>query len=104
MIKHLRALALIALAAPLAAQEPEDRTLLSWDQMRAIIMEASGERAMHHVLELVPYQRVRPASEYTTGPFRESRVTADFQGLRLLLGRDREVSKRPTLAADQRPA
>ncbi|MEP6494137.1 MAG: M28 family peptidase [bacterium] len=60
------------------AQEREDRTLLNWDQMRAIIMEASGERAMHHVLELVPYQRVRPASEYTTGPFRESRVTADF--------------------------
>lgn len=61
-----------------SAQEKEDRTLLSWDQMRAIIMEASGERAMHHVLEFVPYQRVRPASEYTTGPFRESRMTADF--------------------------
>jgi aminopeptidase YwaD len=61
-----------------AAQEKEDRTLLSWDQMRAIIMEASGERAMHHVLEFVPYQRVRPASEYTVGPFRESRAAADF--------------------------
>jgi hypothetical protein len=60
------------------SQEKEDRTLLSWDQMRAIIMEASGERAMHHVLEFVPYQRVRPASEYTVGPFRESRVTADL--------------------------
>ena len=33
---------------------------------------------MHHVLEFVPYHRVRPASEYTTGPFRESRVTAEF--------------------------
>ena len=31
--------------------------------MMAIINEASGERAMHHVEELVPYQRVRPASE-----------------------------------------
>jgi aminopeptidase YwaD len=61
-----------------SAQEKEDRTLLSWDQMRAIIMEASGERAMHHVLEFVPYQRVRPASEYTTGPFRESAMTAQF--------------------------
>lgn len=61
-----------------AGQEREDRTLLNWDQMRAIIMEASGERAMHHVLELVPYQRVRPSSEYTTGPFRESRVLVDF--------------------------
>ncbi len=28
--------------------------------MTAIINEVSGERAMHHVLELVPYQRVRP--------------------------------------------
>ena len=33
---------------------------------------------MHHVLEFVPYQRVRPASEYTVGPFRESRVTAEL--------------------------
>ena len=65
-------------AQPAHAQEKEDRTLLNWDQMRAIIMEASGERAMHHVLEFVPYQRVRPASEYTTGPFRESRVTAEM--------------------------
>lgn len=78
-----RSIALSILAAALcssiaAAQEKEDRTLLTWDQMRAIIMEASGERAMHHVLEFVPYQRVRPASEYTVGPFRESRVTADF--------------------------
>jgi len=80
MSKHLYffAGALLALAAPVRAQEPEDRTLLSWAQMRAIIMEASGERAMHHVLELVPYQRVRPASEYTTGPFRESRVIEQF--------------------------
>ena len=45
--------------------------------MRSIINEASGERAMHHVLELVPYQRVRPLSEYT-GNFRESEVMARF--------------------------
>ena len=70
--------AAFAAAAPLHAQEPEDRTLLNWAQMRSIIMEASGERAMHHVMELVPYQRVRPASEYTTGPFRESRVLEQF--------------------------
>jgi hypothetical protein len=55
------------------AQEREDRTLLTWDQMRAIINEASGERAMHHVLELVPYPRVRPGSEYQ-GTFRETDV------------------------------
>lgn len=65
------------LAVPLLAQEREDRTLLPWDQMRAIINEASGERAQHHVLELVPYQRVRPASEYA-GIFRESEVMAKF--------------------------
>jgi aminopeptidase YwaD len=77
--RHLLAAAIAAFATTTAAaQEKEDRTLLTWEQMRSIIMEASGERAMHHVLEFVPYQRVRPASEYTTGPFRESGVTADF--------------------------
>jgi hypothetical protein len=60
-----------------AAQEKEDRTLLTWDQMRAIISEASGERAMHHVQELVPYPRVRPLSEYQ-GTFRETDVMVKF--------------------------
>jgi len=59
------------------AQEREDRTLLTWNQMRAIINEASGERAMHHVLELVPYPRVRPASEYQA-TFRETDVMVEF--------------------------
>lgn len=69
---------LLALLAPaLSAQEREDRTLLTQTQMTAIINEVSGERAMHHLLELVPYQRVRPASEYP-GPFRESQVIAAF--------------------------
>ncbi|HJO39776.1 MAG: M28 family peptidase [Vicinamibacterales bacterium] len=57
------------------AQEVEDRALLPWDQMRAIINEASGERAMHHVLELTPYPRVRPRAEYLEH-FRESEVMA----------------------------
>ncbi|MEO8619413.1 MAG: M28 family peptidase [bacterium] len=61
----------------LRAQEREDRTLLTQAQMTAIINEVSGERAMHHVLELVPYQRVRKPSEYA-GPYRESKVIADF--------------------------
>ncbi len=61
----------------ISAQEREDRTYLNWDQMRAIINEASGERAMHHILELVPYQRVRPNSEYE-GNFQESVVMAKF--------------------------
>ena len=60
-----------------SAQEREDRTLLHWDQMRAIINEASGERAMHHVEELVPYPRVRPLSEYK-GTFRETNVMVSY--------------------------
>ena len=64
-------------AAILFGQEKEDRTLLSHQQMTAIINEVSGERAMHHVLELVPYQFVRPPSEYQ-GHFRESEVLAKF--------------------------
>src|SRR4029078_11803138 len=74
-----RASLALSLAAPalLGAQEREDRTLLTQAQMTAIINEVSGERAQHHVLELVPYQRVRPASEYN-GPYRESRVMMDF--------------------------
>jgi hypothetical protein len=59
------------------SQEREDRTLLNWTQMRAIINEASGERALHHLLELVPYPRVRPRAEYE-GTFRESEVMARF--------------------------
>jgi aminopeptidase YwaD len=67
----------IVAAVVLGAQEREDRTLLTQDQMTAIINEASGERAMHHVLELVPYQRVRNPEEYK-GHFRESEVMAQF--------------------------
>lgn len=67
-------LALVA-GAGVWAQEREDRALLPMDQMLAIVNEASGERAMHHVLELVPYPRVRPLSEYQ-GHFRESEVMA----------------------------
>src|SRR5689334_14640640 len=67
------ALALAGVAG--AAQEREDRTLLTQEQMNAIINEASGERAMHHVLQLVPYQFVRPPAEYQ-GHFRESEVMA----------------------------
>jgi len=67
----------LACAGILIGQEKEDRTLLSQQEMTAIINEVSGERAMHHVLELVPYQFVRPPSEYQ-GHFRESDVMAKF--------------------------
>jgi hypothetical protein len=68
---------LICAAGILIGQEKEDRTLLSQEQMAAIINEVSGERAMHHVLELVPYQFVRPPAEYQSH-FRESEVMAKF--------------------------
>jgi hypothetical protein len=75
MRKALMVAALAAAGVAAAAQEREDRTLLTQEQMNAIINEASGERAMHHVLQLVPYQFVRPPSEYQ-GHFRESEVMA----------------------------
>jgi len=68
--------AILLTASVLQAQEPEDRTLLTQEQMTAIINEVSGERAMHTILEMVPYQRVRPPSEYSE-PYRESRVIAE---------------------------
>jgi hypothetical protein len=71
------AVACLLMVAGTPAQEREDRTLLPWDEMRSIINETSGDRAMHHVLELVPYPRVRPLTEYT-GNFRESEVMARF--------------------------
>ncbi len=78
MIRHTLAVVLaLAIAQPVAAQQAEDRTLLSSQQMRDIINEASGERALHTVLEMVPYQRVRPLAEYS-GDFRESEVAASF--------------------------
>lgn len=78
-MRHVIAGLFVVVATTLVplAQEREDRTLLSHEQMRAIINEASGERAMHHVLELVPYPRIRPTSEYQ-GHFQESEVMARF--------------------------
>lgn len=77
LIRRASAAVLVVLPIAARAQEREDRTLLPQAQMTAIINEVSGERAMHHVLELVPYQRVRPPEEYS-GPYRESRVVLEF--------------------------
>ncbi|SEB89433.1 M28 family peptidase [Terriglobus roseus] len=68
-------LVLASACSVLMGQEKEDRTLLSQQQMTAIINEVSGERAMHHVQELVPYQFVRPTSEYQSH-FREAEAMA----------------------------
>jgi aminopeptidase YwaD len=67
--------AALLMAVPASGQEREDRILLNWDQMRAIINEVSGERPLQTVLEMVPYPRVRPRAEYE-GRFRESEVMA----------------------------
>ncbi|MBU3077875.1 M28 family peptidase [Sphingomonas quercus] len=69
-------LALVA-STSVFAQEREDRTLLSQAQMTSIINEVSGDRAMQHVLELVPYQRVRLPGDYDK-KFRETQVITDF--------------------------
>ncbi len=69
------AIALVAMGVRSVAQEREDRTLLPWDQMRAIINEASGDRALQTVLEMVPYPRMHTKAEYE-GQFRESDVMA----------------------------
>jgi len=61
----------------LQAQEREDRTLLTQEEMTSIINEVSGDRALQHVLEMVPYHRVRSPSEYS-GPLRESQVVANL--------------------------
>lgn len=77
MTRFIAPMLLLTAALPLAAQEREDRTLLTQAQMTAIINEVSGERAMQHVLSLVPWQRVRLPEEYN-GPYRESQVVAEL--------------------------
>lgn len=46
------------------AQEAEDRTLLPWSIVQKIVDEASGDRAMHTMLEIAPYPRHRSKEEY----------------------------------------
>ncbi len=48
-------------------------TLLPHGQMDVIIGEPSGETALNHAIEMVGYQRNRPASEYGEATFREGK-------------------------------
>ena len=66
-----------AISGLAVAQEREDRTLLSQTEMTSIINEVSGDRAMQHVLEMVPYQRIRLPGDYDK-EFRETQVVVDF--------------------------
>ncbi|MFQ5745269.1 MAG: M28 family peptidase [Acidobacteriota bacterium] len=59
------------MAPPASAQEREDRTLLPLSVIQKIVDEVSGDRAMHHLLELAPYPRDRKTDEYE-GTFSES--------------------------------
>lgn len=67
---------LVAAAGAIAlAQEREDRTLLSWTEMRALVDEASGERAMQTVATAIPFPHVRSRAEYE-GHFLETDTIA----------------------------
>ncbi len=52
-------------------------TLLPPSVMDEIIGESSGETALNHVIEMVGYQRNRPASEYGSADFREGKYVLD---------------------------
>jgi aminopeptidase YwaD len=68
-------LVIAALVTSTTAQEREDRTLLSWSQMRAIVEQASGERAMQTVTSIDPYPHLRARAEYE-GHFAEMETLA----------------------------
>jgi aminopeptidase YwaD len=63
---------LLLVAAPVAAQEqPDPKTLLAQATLDAIAHQLSGAQALHHVMEMCPYERNRPAEEYQ-GTYREA--------------------------------
>ncbi len=68
---------LCMLALPLGAQEiTAPSTLCPASLLRAIADEVSGTEALAHVLEVTPYERNRPSSEYGTGTYREAAYMA----------------------------
>ena len=58
-----------------AQEQPNPQTLLPPATLDAIAAEVSGAAAANHVLEMCPYERVRPAVEYT-GTYREAEYAA----------------------------
>ena len=63
---------LLFVASSLFSQEqPNPQTLLPAATLDAIADEVSGAAAANNVLEMCPYERVRPAAEYT-GTYREA--------------------------------
>jgi aminopeptidase YwaD len=64
-------LGLIFLCASVSGQNSVPRTLLPGNIIDEMIGEASGERAMNHIIEMAAYIHDRPASEYS-GDFYET--------------------------------
>jgi aminopeptidase YwaD len=60
-----------ASAIGLAQEQADPRTLIPSATLNAIAQRVSGAQAHHHVLEMCPYERNRPAEEYQ-GTYRES--------------------------------
>lgn len=68
------ALAVAMFSAALLAQEQADpKTLIASATLNAIAQHVSGAQARNHVLEMCPFERNRPAEEYASGTYRESR-------------------------------
>jgi aminopeptidase YwaD len=77
--RHAAVAAVVAAVFSLAVgaqQIAEPRTLLPAALLKAIADEVSGAQALAHVLEIVPYERDRPASEYGDGTYREAAYMA----------------------------
>ncbi|TAK16376.1 MAG: M28 family peptidase [Acidobacteria bacterium] len=67
------ALILAVSGAALVAQEQADpKTLIASATLNSIAQHISGAQARNHVLEMCPFERNRPAEEYTSGTYRES--------------------------------
>lgn len=74
MMRFLPASALTCLLLaimPLQAQNSQPRTLLTGKVIDELIGEASGEKAMNHIIEMAAYIHDRPSTEYT-GDFFET--------------------------------
>lgn len=74
MCRRLAVFAALAFggASLLAQEQPDPRTLIPSATLNAIAQHISGAQARNHVLEMCPYERNRPAEEYTSGTYRES--------------------------------
>ncbi|MEJ8566540.1 M28 family peptidase [Elongatibacter sediminis] len=65
---------IVSTASAQATRDPQ--TLVSADKLHAMIDEISGAEAHAHVMEITPYERNRPASEYGSGTYREAAYMA----------------------------